>query len=171
MAYDNQRGGNNRFENKPYGRPAFAKKSWGDNKTSDRSDRPVTLHRATCSECGRSCEVPFKPTAGKPIFCKDCFAKRGGGTPREDGGGYPKRDFNSSPSFKPQIPGPNVTLSNDKVTKELEAVNAKLERLIRAVEALGTTKSVSKVSEVKIETTADDTQEPKKAPPKKRAKK
>jgi CxxC-x17-CxxC domain-containing protein len=44
----------------------------------DRSfDRgPREMHKAICSECGKECEVPFKPTEGKPVFCKECFAKK-----------------------------------------------------------------------------------------------
>tara|TARA_Y100000310_G_C20670871_1_gene810212 strand:+ start:645 stop:809 length:165 start_codon:yes stop_codon:yes gene_type:complete len=34
------------------------------------------MHKATCSECGQDCEVPFKPTEGKPVYCRDCFRKR-----------------------------------------------------------------------------------------------
>lgn len=37
---------------------------------------PREMHKAVCSECGKECEVPFKPTEGKPVFCRDCFAKR-----------------------------------------------------------------------------------------------
>lgn len=37
---------------------------------------PREMHKATCSECGKECEVPFKPTEGKPVYCKDCYAKR-----------------------------------------------------------------------------------------------
>lgn len=37
---------------------------------------PREMHKATCSECGKECEVPFKPTEGRPIYCRDCFAKR-----------------------------------------------------------------------------------------------
>ena len=37
---------------------------------------PREMHKATCSECGKECEVPFKPTEGKPVYCKECFAKR-----------------------------------------------------------------------------------------------
>ncbi len=33
------------------------------------------MHKATCSDCGNECEVPFKPTEGKPVRCRDCFAK------------------------------------------------------------------------------------------------
>ncbi len=34
------------------------------------------MHKTVCSECKKECEVPFKPAAGKPVFCKDCFAKK-----------------------------------------------------------------------------------------------
>ena len=27
----------------------------------------------TCSACGVETQVPFKPTAGKPVYCRDCF--------------------------------------------------------------------------------------------------
>ena len=37
---------------------------------------PREMHKAVCSECGQECEVPFKPTEGKPVFCRECFAKR-----------------------------------------------------------------------------------------------
>ncbi|MFH0797872.1 MAG: CxxC-x17-CxxC domain-containing protein [Candidatus Woesearchaeota archaeon] len=39
-------------------------------------DGPREMHKAVCSECGKECEVPFKPTEGKPVFCKDCYRKR-----------------------------------------------------------------------------------------------
>ena len=37
---------------------------------------PREMHKATCTECGQECEVPFKPTEGKPVFCRDCFMKK-----------------------------------------------------------------------------------------------
>jgi len=37
---------------------------------------PREMHKATCSECGTECEVPFKPQEGKPVYCKECYAKR-----------------------------------------------------------------------------------------------
>lgn len=37
---------------------------------------PREMHKAVCSECKQECEVPFKPTPGKPVFCKDCYAKK-----------------------------------------------------------------------------------------------
>jgi CxxC-x17-CxxC domain-containing protein len=37
---------------------------------------PREMHKATCSECGQECEVPFKPTEGKPVYCKECYRKK-----------------------------------------------------------------------------------------------
>lgn len=37
---------------------------------------PREMHDATCSECGQACKVPFKPTDGKPVYCRDCYSKR-----------------------------------------------------------------------------------------------
>lgn len=29
--------------------------------------------RATCSQCGKDTTVPFRPTQGRPVLCRDCF--------------------------------------------------------------------------------------------------
>ena len=31
------------------------------------------MHKAICSDCKKECEVPFKPTEGRPIYCKECY--------------------------------------------------------------------------------------------------
>ncbi|WP_408643050.1 CxxC-x17-CxxC domain-containing protein [Thermosinus carboxydivorans] len=31
------------------------------------------LFAAVCSACGVTTQVPFKPTAGKPVYCRACF--------------------------------------------------------------------------------------------------
>ncbi len=48
------------------------------------------MHKIKCSDCGKDADVPFKPTEGRPVYCRDCFMKHrrprrsfGGG-----GGGY-----------------------------------------------------------------------------------
>ena len=38
--------------------------------------RQREFHKATCSECKKECEVPFKPSGDRPIYCKDCYSKR-----------------------------------------------------------------------------------------------
>jgi CxxC-x17-CxxC domain-containing protein len=47
-------------------------------------DGPREMHKAVCSECKQECEVPFKPTEGRPVFCKDCFMKQKGIKPRRE---------------------------------------------------------------------------------------
>ena len=32
--------------------------------------------RATCSQCGKETTVPFRPTQGRPVFCRECFQSR-----------------------------------------------------------------------------------------------
>jgi len=33
------------------------------------------MHKAICADCKKECEVPFKPTEGRPVFCRDCYRK------------------------------------------------------------------------------------------------
>ena len=32
--------------------------------------------RATCSQCGKDTTVPFRPTQGRPILCRECFTQK-----------------------------------------------------------------------------------------------
>ena len=41
-----------------------------------RRDRDHEMTKVICSECGVECEVPFKPTSNKPVFCSECFEKK-----------------------------------------------------------------------------------------------
>ena len=38
--------------------------------------RPREMHKAVCAECKQECEVPFKPSGDRPVYCKECFSKR-----------------------------------------------------------------------------------------------
>lgn len=35
-----------------------------------------TETRTTCSECGIETTVPFKPTQGRPVLCRQCFKNK-----------------------------------------------------------------------------------------------
>src|SRR3989344_4417267 len=99
-------------------------------------DREVSMHRAVCSNCGQNCEVPFRPTGDKPVYCNNCFVKRqatGG-----DGGGrggerYPRRDFGGGGEPRQNFDGARGG-GNADIVRQLEALNTKLDRLIRIVE-------------------------------------
>ncbi len=36
---------------------------------------PREMHKVVCSDCGAETEVPFKPIEGRPVYCKECYAK------------------------------------------------------------------------------------------------
>ncbi len=40
-----------------------------------------------CSQCGRETTVPFKPTQGRPVYCRECFQGRKATTANAAGGG------------------------------------------------------------------------------------
>lgn len=33
------------------------------------------MHKAVCADCGKECEVPFKPIEGRSVYCRDCYSK------------------------------------------------------------------------------------------------
>lgn len=51
------------------------KRSYGNRNNFQRRE-PSEKYKAICSECGQECEVPFKPTPGKPVYCFECFKEK-----------------------------------------------------------------------------------------------
>ncbi|MCG2717972.1 MAG: DNA-directed RNA polymerase [Nanoarchaeota archaeon] len=39
------------------------------------NEGPREMHKTVCADCGNECEVPFKPSGDKPVYCKECFRK------------------------------------------------------------------------------------------------
>ncbi len=46
----------------------------GQHQHQGRPERP--LFKSVCADCGKHCEIPFKPTGERPVYCKECFSKR-----------------------------------------------------------------------------------------------
>ena len=63
----------------------------------------MEMTKVTCSDCGEECEVPFKPTSSKPVYCSDCFKKEG-------------RDSSNKRS------GGNLDIVNEKLDKIMKAL-------------------------------------------------
>ena len=61
-------------KNKPQ-RSFGGNRRFGGNNRRFGNDRPREMHKAVCDDCKKECEVPFKPTAGKPVLCRDCYKK------------------------------------------------------------------------------------------------
>lgn len=39
---------------------------------------PREMHEAVCTGCGSIAQVPFQPSADKPVYCSTCFEQRRG---------------------------------------------------------------------------------------------
>jgi len=63
--------------------------------------RERVLHKAICADCKKPCEVPFKPSGERPVYCKDCFSKR-------KAGGPPKARPDNRPRVSAPIHPPHV---------------------------------------------------------------
>lgn len=88
------------------GRPRF-----GDSpRFAGGADRgPVEMHSAVCDNCGRECEVPFRPTSGKPVYCSNCFENQRGGSESRNSGRFERRSPEGSENGFAEI---NTKLDN-----------------------------------------------------------
>ncbi|MDD5681408.1 MAG: hypothetical protein PHI59_09245, partial [Candidatus Omnitrophica bacterium] len=53
----------------------------------------------------KECEVPFKPSGDRPVYCKECFSKRKAGN-----GNSPEKRFDN----KPRATGPAQAVNSYK---------------------------------------------------------
>jgi CxxC-x17-CxxC domain-containing protein len=61
----------------------------------DRDRRERVLHKAICADCGKECEVPFRPSQDRPVYCRECFGKRKvGGAPEANTDNRPRQEGN-----------------------------------------------------------------------------
>ena len=142
---------------------AFNKQSFSSNRGSNRSDRsggrggfrprfggrgdrgPVEMHDAICDNCGKSCQVPFRPTQGKPVYCSSCFENRAGSMESRD-----SRKFEGEPRFggeegrapqresRPSFEQPNYSA-------QFETLNSKLDTILNLLSPI-TEEATEKVS-------------------------
>lgn len=70
---------------KNYNRNNRSERAKDLSKRRSKDSEKSSMHQATCDNCGKECEVPFKPTSGKPIFCSNCFEKNQNEDPRKFG--------------------------------------------------------------------------------------
>jgi CxxC-x17-CxxC domain-containing protein len=78
-----------------------ARREARDGFSRDRGDSFAPkreLTRVQCAKCGNACEVPFRPTGDRPVYCRDCFGKNQDRTPSREGHGGKR----SSSGFRPR---------------------------------------------------------------------
>ena len=143
---------------------------------------PVTMHRAVCDNCGKECQVPFRPTSGKPIFCSSCFENKRGSDDRRPSGGrnFQKSNFGDRPMFDTtcdncgnscKVPfqprgdkpiycsncfenkgnnGNTQPQQKEQYKEQFEALNSKLERILKILEPINEEIKSEKVVKTKI---------------------
>jgi len=63
------------FKNEPKRCKACkANRAQGNSSESPNVQRVET--KTVCSQCGKETTVPFKPTQGRPVYCRECFQQR-----------------------------------------------------------------------------------------------
>lgn len=118
-------------DRKPFGKPSFGgdKKPW-DNKggKSFGNNEDREMFQATCSGCGKSCQVPFKPSFGKPVFCDECFTKTRNGESPARSNSYNDRGDRSARSAQA-----SSTAHTDVLARQMQVIAGKLDTLIDLV--------------------------------------
>jgi len=137
--FERRRSGKGRSERGRSG--GFGRRDRGRDRRSERHE----MHSAVCDKCGKDCEVPFKPTQGKPLYCDDCFKDKS----REAG-----------------------SRAGNQSNENFDQINKKLDKILKILE---TEKEPVEEQPKKIEEEQPDLEESKtiekKKPKKKKAKK
>ena len=107
----------------------------GGSRGGDRGGARA-MYSATCAECNKPCEVPFKPTGNKPVLCSNCFAEQSESRP-----GRGNRDMGSNKSFGERssysAPSSHNCAGGEK---KLEIIASKLDRIIELLSSGGNSK-------------------------------
>ncbi len=113
------------------------------------ASRPVEMHRATCANCGKACEVPFAPNGTRPVYCKGCFSGQRdqpqGGYRRDAPHTFPRRDEAPIYAQKPQ----NTDRNFDELKVQVSSIQRKLDSMAGVLEGLVRTLSEREPKETK----------------------
>lgn len=141
--------GNRPSGNRSFGKPRF----------NDRQE----MFSATCANCGKQCEVPFRPTGSKPVLCRDCFQQnRGSDMHRSESRSFDRPRFNRDD---------NRSSAND-YTAQFEMLNAKMDKILNLLQnATEPAPLESNLNEEIIEEIVDEVQEENEETPEEKPKK
>jgi CxxC-x17-CxxC domain-containing protein len=99
--------------------PEFSRKDPGRGGHRGTS---LEMFEITCDKCGKKSEVPFKPSGGKPVYCRDCFKREDSSSSR----GKFREDFGPKERFeRPE--------RSDHSTDDIEKINRKLDKIMKAL--------------------------------------
>lgn len=110
------------------GRSSFNR---GGARSEDRE-----MFNATCASCQKPCQVPFRPSGDRPVFCRDCFGSTEGSSDNrgrhDDRGLAPRFERSeSNRTFTSKALAPDSRI--DDLKHQMHALDAKLDRIIQLV--------------------------------------
>jgi CxxC-x17-CxxC domain-containing protein len=83
------------------------------------------MHKVTCADCGKETEVPFKPDGSRPVYCRECYAKRkgtSGGKERYNRGSYSGREKRA----RPERTNPMIMDLIEEIRADVKAIKEKV---------------------------------------------
>lgn len=98
------------------------------------------LFKATCASCHKSCEVPFRPSGDKPVYCRECFASNGGGNDarpsyRNDDRGDSRRDARpfreERPARREETRVSSHDTSGDDIKRQIKNLETKIDAILK----------------------------------------
>ncbi len=92
---------------------------FGGRSSGGRDRREMPMCDAVCAKCGKNCQVPFKPTGDKPVYCSDCF-----GAQRGESRGSDRPSFSANGASNPSITQDQFQQLNKKLDQVLEILNS-----------------------------------------------
>lgn len=121
-SFHKQGGFNNRGDRGGFGRGGGGR-SGGFRDRGERAE----MFTATCDECHKQCEVPFRPSGDKPVYCNDCFRNRR----EESSGDFGRRE---KPSYPRKDSSSNSTGHDDKkleeLKKQVDSLSGKIDKIL-----------------------------------------
>jgi CxxC-x17-CxxC domain-containing protein len=115
-----------RFGNNNSHRPDSSRAGFGGRRSGE-----TQLFDAICSKCGNKCQVPFRPTGQKPVYCNACYSEQLGGSRERD---FSRRD-NHSRSFEPRMEN-RVTENNSNVDRQIVTINSKIDSILEILKTM-----------------------------------
>ena len=73
--------------------PRYDKARGGD------SSRERTFTKVVCADCNKECEIPFKPSDERPVYCRECFPKHKKGSSLERQTGKRRKPAKKKPFY------------------------------------------------------------------------
>jgi CxxC-x17-CxxC domain-containing protein len=99
----------------PVQKPAQVNSGNAGSQDNSNHNKNRIMHKTICADCKKECEVPFRPSGDRPVYCRECFARRKAGN-----------SLRAGIDVKPkETPLAHINLLDEKAVGEKEKLVAK----------------------------------------------